>query len=268
MMRGRRLASIGVGAAVLVYAAYAMLLVSAHRALVYPFHSQSTLDLPGFARAEVSGGAVPVVAWVHDAGAGAPVVVYFMGNVGALPAFEEMLSHHAGAGRSVVAMGYRGGGGVPGAPSEETLKADALVLVDGLQQVLPEHGPIVLHGYSMGTGLATFAASERDVSGVVLEAPYARLCEIMARQAYVPACWIPGVDHWRSIDAARRVEEPTLVVHGTLDSVIPYAHGQRMAQALPNGELVPVPLGGHDILMQRPGYLEAIDSFFDRVAKR
>nr|WP_245216404.1 alpha/beta hydrolase [Sagittula salina] len=160
-------------------------------------------------------------------------------------------------------MGYRGGGSLPGEPSETALKTDALAVADALDRLVPGHGPVVVQGYSLGTGLAVHVAAERAVDGLILAAPYARICELMAAQSGLPACLIPGIDRWRSLRDAPRVTEPALVLHGRLDHLIPFDHGERMARALPRGRLVPVEQGGHDDLMDHAPYLVKIDTFLD-----
>ena len=61
----------------------------------------------------------------------APVVLYFMGNAGSLAAFEPILARQRlGGAPVVVAMTFRGGGGMDGRPSEAGLKSDALMAHD------------------------------------------------------------------------------------------------------------------------------------------
>ncbi|EBA05970.1 alpha/beta hydrolase [Sagittula stellata] len=270
-MKARRALLLVLIFGVLAYVAYGVAAVSVHTRLVYPFHSQVEFSEYGFDPQDVSTDAGPLRVYKHVGAAGAPVVIYFMGNVGALRAFAPMLRHHAEAGRSVVAMGYRGGGGVPGTPSEDRLKADALAVFDALPELVGKDGPVIVHGYSLGTGLALHAAAERPVDGMILAAPYARLCELMSARSFLPACVMPGVQKWQSLDDARRVMAPSLVIHGTEDSLIPFSHGERVAAALDEAgsetTLVPIELGGHDDLFGKPGYLSSIDAFIDGIAR-
>ncbi len=41
------------------------------------------------------------------------------------------------------------------------------------------------------------------------------------------------------------VTPPTLIVHGTADAVVPFAHAERTLRACADGELVPIDSGGH-----------------------
>ncbi len=176
------------GGALGLYLFYAALMTVYVPSAIYPFDDRP-FSADTFEEAQV--GDLPVR--VADAGPGAPVVLYFMGNAGSLAYFTDILTHHRAQGRSVVAMTYRGGGGVPGHPTEAGLKADALAVFDAVPDLLRDPGAVALHGYSLGTGLALHVAARRDADAVVLTAPYARLCELMAQQSLLPACRMPKI---------------------------------------------------------------------------
>jgi hypothetical protein len=200
---------------------------------------------------------------VAEAPEGAPVVIYFMGNAGSLAVFEPILARHRAAGRSVLAMTYRGGGGAEGRPSEAGLKADALLARDAVGALWPAHGPVVVEGYSLGTGLALHVAARREVDRVILAAPYGRLCRLMMRRSGVPACLIPWIDRWQSDRDAGQLSAPVLMLLGEEDVLIPPAEALRLAAALPEGlgrveRLAGV---GHNDLTTAPGYWLAVERF-------
>lgn len=43
------------------------------------------------------------------------------------------------------------------------------------------------------------------------------------------------------------IEVPTLIIHGTEDPIIPYAHGENLASAIPNAKLLPLTGTGHEL---------------------
>jgi len=51
---------------------------------------------------------------------------------------------------------------------------------------------------------------------------------------------------------------PTLVIWGTDSDVLSEAQARRMAETLPNGELVPVPGVGHAPILTEPSAISAI----------
>ena len=241
------------GALLGLYLLYAALASVAAPAFIYPFQDQP-FEHPAFTSESLG----TATAYVHDAGPDAPVVLYFMGNVGSLVYFTQMLEWHVAQGSSVVAMGYPGGGGLAGRPSEEKLKRDALAIFDSLQG----DRPVIVHGYSLGTGLALHVAAERDVDAVILSAPYARLCDLMAAQSGLPACWMPWLDRWRSDLDAGKVSAPVLVLHGDRDALIPIGQARKLSEAFDAGLQFEVLEGkGHTDLVSHPQFYRAIEGF-------
>lgn len=243
-----------VGAVLGLYLLYAALASVAAPVFLYPF-SETPFEHPEF-RAERFGTAT---AYVHDAGPTAPIVLYFMGNAGSLAYFAPSLDWHAAEGRSVVALGYPGGGGLEGRPGEEALKRDALEVFDHLPDTAV---PVIVHGYSLGTGLALHVAARRDVDAVILSAPYARLCDLMTAQSALPACRMPWLDRWRSDLDASGVSAPVLILHGDRDTLIPIAQADKLSEAFGAApDFARIEGAGHTDLVSHPEFFSAIESF-------
>jgi pimeloyl-ACP methyl ester carboxylesterase len=49
------------------------------------------------------------------------------------------------------------------------------------------------------------------------------------------------------LDDLARITAPTLVIQGTLDPILPYAHGEATAKAIPGAKLLPVVGMGHEV---------------------
>ena len=49
------------------------------------------------------------------------------------------------------------------------------------------------------------------------------------------------------IDDLARIAAPTLVVHGTRDPILRYAHGEATAKAIPGAKLLPIEGMGHEL---------------------
>lgn len=210
------------------YLLYAVVMIWLHPRFIYPFQPDDVV-LDGFERVELAGtDGTPI--FVQERKGSGPMVLYLMGNAGSLAFFETAFTPHIAADRHIVALEYRGGAGRPGQQSEAVLKSDALIAAD---YALAKSKPTVVQGYSLGSGLATHVAAERRVDGVVLVAPYDRLCRLLSKRSYLPACYLPFVQKWKSIDAARRVDVPIHVLHGSQDALIPPAMSEAFA-ALPN----------------------------------
>ena len=48
-------------------------------------------------------------------------------------------------------------------------------------------------------------------------------------------------------DDLARITAPTLVIHGTEDPIMPYAHGEATANAIPGAKLLPIEGMGHEL---------------------
>ena len=86
-------------------------------------------------------------------------------------------------------------------------------------------------GESLGTGVATRLAADRDAAALILEAPFTSLADIAARR--YP--WLPARslirDPFPSLDRIARVTELLLILHGTADTRVPTAMGQALYAA-------------------------------------
>ncbi len=238
-----------------LYLGYAIVMVALHPRYIYPFLPDDAV-LPGFERVSLeSDDGTPI--FVQERAGQGPVVLYFMGNAGAVPLFEVAFEGHIAADRHVIVLEYRGGGGRPGVPSEARLKADALIAAD---YALGLGKPLIVQGYSLGTGLATHVAARRPAERVVLTAPYDRLCRLMAAKAWLPACHLPFVQRWNSYQDASALSAPVLVLHGTEDPLIPPEFSAAF-EGLPTVSRELIDGASHADLSLFPAYVSAIEAF-------
>ena len=177
---------------------------------------------------------------LHNAPDGAPLVLYFYGNgqnaSALLRGFQENGRLDIFEGCNIAALDYPGYGMSAGEPSEASLKAFGLAAYDALaarDDVDPAR--IALFGYSIGTGVATYVASERAVDALVLMAPYADgydLYNSMVDVFYGP---LRGLVAFRmeSIECAPDIDAPALVLSSKDDEMVPYESSKRLAAALP-----------------------------------
>lgn len=174
-----------------------------------------------------------LVGWWLPAQGDNPTILFFNGNAAGLAVQEGRWRRIADRGVGFLAIGYRGYDGSTGRPTEAGLHQDAAAAYAWLTgRVQPSR--IVVHGFSLGSGVAVRLASERAVRAVVLEAPYTSTVDVAAK-AYP---WAPVsllmLDQYRSRDIIDRIDAPLLVIHGDADEVIPFEQGwalYRMAEA-------------------------------------
>ena len=172
-----------------------------------------------------------VYAWYAPAPAGRPTVAIFHGNGGSLRSQRYRLAYFKDANMGVFLLAYRGYSGSDGSPSEQGLYTDARAALDWLNANGVVDKDIVLYGESLGTGLATKMAAEREVALVVLESPYTSTVDVAAeRFSFVPVSWLMK-DRFESLARIKQVHEPLLIMHGEADAVIPQSFGKRLFDA-------------------------------------
>jgi len=190
-----------------------------------------------------------LIVWAHPAKGRKATIVYFHGNAGNLANRAQRFDRLLDRGYGVVALAYRGSSGSTGRPSEGVITKDAILLQGSLTKILGQKpkGKIIYYGESLGTGVATKLATTHPPDALILEAPYTSIVTLAANQ--MPIFPIRAVldQRWETEDYIKRVNIPTLVLHGTEDRVIPYDHGQTIFSLSPANNKVMKTLkgGGH-----------------------
>jgi hypothetical protein len=205
-----------------------------------------------------------LLAWYRPPRCGRPVIVYFHGNGGHIGYRRERLARLADAGYGVLTPEYRGYGGNPGRPSETGLYEDGRASLDFLGREQVTAGRLVLYGESLGAGVAVRLAAERQVAGVVLEAPPSCVAEVaQCHYPFVPARWLVR-DRFDALSVIGQVAAPVLVMHGGRDRVVPVRFGHALLEATaPPKEGWFAPEAGHEDLA-RFGALDAAVAFIER----
>jgi hypothetical protein len=191
----------------------------------------------------------------------------FHGNHGSLRGERYRLKHFKDAQMGVLLLAYRGYSGNAGVPNEQGLYADARAALDWLEQNGVASTSTVLHGISLGTGVATKMAAERDFAAVVLESPYTSTVDVAAyRFPIVPVTWLME-DRFESLARIRAITEPILIMHGDADTVIPQRFGRELFEAAnqPKEGFWPHGLGHNDIFDN--GGFDAALKFIQRTLK-
>ncbi len=160
---------------------------------------------------------------------GQPVLVQFHGNASSLGGRAYVAVALAQQGYGALLVGYRGYNGNPGHPSEQGLYADARANLDWLVR---QGLPFVLHGESLGTGIAVQMALEYPhAKAVILEAPYTSIpAAAQYHYWYVPARWLVR-DRFDSLSKIGQVHQPVLIIHGERDATVPLSMGRALFAA-------------------------------------
>lgn len=238
------------------------LLVSGEPSLVYmPFDGPTSPPQAGLedfvqeSFTAADGETIPF--WEHPEPRG-PLILYFHGNGGGLHAHRNPLAYLSEQHIAIAAMEYRGYPGAPGKPDEQTLVHDAVAFYDHLRTQYPNR-PIVVWGYSLGSGIATQLAAQRPVAALVLEAPFSAAVDVAnAQYPMFPVRWLMR-NQFLSREAIGNVKAPVFIMHGESDTVIPIHFGEQLyARAHEPKEFHRYPNSGHMDLIKTPAYSDAL----------
>jgi len=191
---------------------------------------------------------VVLTAWTAPAVTeGAPTVLFFHGQSGNLGDRADRLREILDSGYGLFAPSYRGFPGSEGEPSEFALISDGVQMFDRLDA---EGTEVVLHGQSLGTGVAAAVAEQRpNARLLVLEAPFTATVDVAAeRYPWLPVSTLMK-DQFATRDFIDEITVPTLIFHGTEDETVPLHHGEALA-AMSGGtaQLNVIPDGTHNDL--------------------
>lgn len=188
------------------------------------------------------------------------VIIYFGGNAEDV-LYTAGLASHLDAKRTLV-MNYRGYGGSTGRPGQQSLYADALAIYDYViaQGEQPRH--VVLMGRSLGSGMATMLAANREVAGVVLITPFDSLVDVAAGHYPVFPVRLLLRHPFPSKDWAAKTTSPALILAAERDFVVPPVHAQRLSQHWAGPQSLHMLADvGHNDIESNPDYYTLINRF-------
>ncbi|RYE08996.1 MAG: alpha/beta hydrolase [Hyphomicrobiales bacterium] len=201
--------------------------------------------------------------WYAPPQAGKPVIVFYKGNARSFTADHERYEQFVADGFGFLAFDYRGFPASPGVLNQDNVLKDSIAAFAFAQN---KGFPLVIWGRSLGSGPATYVASQRDAEALLLETPFDSALSVgQERYWYLPVGLLMSdqypVDQWIA-----GVEEPVYVAVGTADTTIPAWHGERAYELAPNkAGLWVEPGAGHSDLWDR-GLWGRAKAFFEAPA--
>src|SRR6185312_9707597 len=194
----------------------AALALSANRFIYHPDATVVAPTLPGVTaeRIHTSDGQT-LVAWYSPPPRGGPVFLFFDGNAGRPQLSNNRWRRIQQGGAGFLAVYYRGYSGSTGTPSEAGLHEDARAGYGWLIAHNYRAQDIVIHGFSLGTGVAVRLAAERPARALILEAPFTSIDAVASDHAPMFASSASIItDRFASGEWIARVHMPVLIVHG------------------------------------------------------
>ncbi len=162
------------------------------------------------------------------------IILYFGGvQQDSVALVEKFASHYPHM--PFINYNYRGYGKSEGKPTQSRLFEDAMHIYDDLvlrYDYKPEQ--IILMGYSLGTGVASFLGSQRKVREILLMAPYDSVYEVMKRR--YPFSGIQWVlkQRFPSVDFVPHIDVPIHVYAASDDEVVNIKHAKMLKNHINN----------------------------------
>lgn len=186
-------------------------------------------------------------------------IIYFGGNGESVadnaPNFSKIFPNH-----TVYLVNYRGYGGSTGIPTEESLYSDAQYIYDA---VSTQYQQMSVIGRSLGSGVATFLASTRAISKMVLITPYNSIQNIAQDQYPIFPISLLLKDKYDSASRIKDISSATLIILAEHDAVIPAKYSDQLISEFPPSQLsVEIIEGtGHNSLSREDKYYYLLQQF-------
>ncbi len=187
-------------------------------------------------------------------------IIYFAGNaesVGKLTDYYRHIFPH----ETVYLINYRGYGGSTGEPSEPAFFSDALHIYD---QIKSQHQTISIIGKSLGSGVATYLASQREIFKLVLITPFDSITSLAQQKfPFFPVSWVV-TNEFDSMQYAKQIKAEVLVFIAENDQIIPPEHSNKLLQILPNTQSHYLKNTNHNSLTNSAEYSQLLVRFFNK----
>ncbi len=157
-----------------------------------------------------------------------PTIIYFGGNSDDATRF--LLHTKSLNSYNIVAFNYRGYLQSGGKPTEKNIFSDALKIYDKFAK----NSKVILIGRSLGSGVAVYLASKREVLGVVLITPYDSVVSLVKEKyPYLPIDFILKY-RFESIKCAKNINSPICIIEVKGDKTIPNSHTLELSKKIKN----------------------------------
>jgi pimeloyl-ACP methyl ester carboxylesterase len=189
-------------------------------------------------------------------------ILYFGGNgesvASSAPDFAYIFTSH-----TVYLVNYRGYGGSSGKPEEKGLYSDAQYIFD---QIRLRHQDVAVIGRSLGSGVATFVASKREIEKLVLITPFDSIQNVAQQKLWFYPMSILLKDKFDSLSRVKQIKAQTLLIIAEYDEVIGIKHTNSLVKAFPASQIIveTIENAGHNTLSADERYLLLLREFIKK----
>jgi pimeloyl-ACP methyl ester carboxylesterase len=187
------------------------------------------------------------------------VVLYFHGNHDNVNRYARYAENFTKHGYEIWIIDYPGYGKSTGKLTEENLYRQAKE-VHKLASLKFEVEHIIVYGKSLGSGIASYLASNKSCRRLILETPYFSIPDLFSH--YTPFFPVNLMSHFKlpTGEYLAKLNVPVTIFHGNEDWVIPYRCASKLKRFLkPGDEFVTIEKGAHNNLHQFAFFNQKLD---------
>ena len=172
---------------------------------------------------------INLLGWYHEKNLKEfKTLIFFHGNAGSLENRIHKLNHFRDMNINFLIIAWRGFSGNSGKPSENGLYKDGKSAIDWLIEKGVSEKNLILYGESLGTGVATHLAQNRNFSGLILETPFTSMIDAAKNfYPYIPVKLLLK-DKFENYKKIKNINSPILVMHGEADQIVPFSMGKKI----------------------------------------
>jgi alpha-beta hydrolase superfamily lysophospholipase len=194
------------------------------------------------------------------------LIIYFHGNADNVAQWGELSSDFTNKGFDLLMVDYPTFGKSTGRLGQKQLVRMGFDVYDFCEQFYSEN-KLVLYGRSIGSGLASTVAAQRNPGLVILETPYVDIKTLVDYHAprYTPTSLILSLS-LSNKKCIPLIKCPVLLFHGTDDDIIPYEQAMELSKVLSKKDkLITIEGANHRNLNQYNVYHDELQKALDTV---
>ena len=172
---------------------------------------------------------IELLGWYHEKNLkDFKTLIFFHGNAGSLENRIHKLNHFRDMNINFLIIAWRGFSGNNGNPSEQGLYEDGKSAIDWLIKKGVSEKNLILYGESLGTGVATHLAQNKNFAGVILETPFTSMIDAAKKfYPYIPVKLLLK-DKFENYKKIKNINLPILIMHGEVDQLVPFSMGKKI----------------------------------------
>jgi len=198
------------------------------------------------------------ITWLYIDNESEKVVYYFHGNWAPIEYFYWDIQYISDLWYSVIAVEYPWYWNSTGLPYLDENRDFTNIFYENMKETLDfEDSDVIIWGYSVWTALAVDFAKDKDFDSLILFSPLASRYDYakdsfgfaIQKLFFLPNSYI-------SKESIKSISEPTLIIHGNIDKVVPFDQGKLVFEnsLAEKKYFIEIDGFGHSLIPERYGW--------------